>query len=57
MNSIGAYLIAELSENFVEGSFRIHLGASALNILGTALEPVVRGSVTLSTYWLERFTK
>ena len=52
MNSIAAYLIAELSENFVAGSFRINLGASALNIFGTALEPLVLGSLTLAVYWL-----
>ncbi len=52
MNSIAAYLIAELSESFVAGSFRINLGASALNIFGTALEPLVLGSLTLAVYWL-----
>jgi heparan-alpha-glucosaminide N-acetyltransferase len=55
MNSIAAYVIAELSESFVESSFRIHLGASVLNVFGTALEPLVLGSVTLSTYWLVLF--
>ncbi len=52
MNSIAAYVIAELSRNFVESSLRIHLGASALNIFGTALEPIVLGSLTLGVYWL-----
>ena len=55
MNSIAAYVIAELSENFVESSFRINLGTSALNIFGTALEPIVLGSLTLGTYWLVLF--
>jgi predicted acyltransferase len=55
MNSIAAYFIAELSENFVAGSFRINLGASALNMFGTALEPLVLGSLTLAVYWLVLF--
>lgn len=52
MNSIAAYVIAEVSRNFVESSFRIHLGAYALNIFGSALEPIVLGSLTLGVYWL-----
>lgn len=52
MNSIAAYLISDLSEDFVESSFRIHLRMRALDIFGTAVEPVVLGSLTLLTYWL-----
>jgi predicted acyltransferase len=52
MNSIAAYVIAGLCEDFVESSFRIHLGMRVLNIFGTAVEPVVLGSLTLVTYWL-----
>jgi predicted acyltransferase len=52
MNSIAAYLIAHLCEDFVQSSFRINLGAVALNILGPALEPLVLGSLTLAVYWL-----
>jgi predicted acyltransferase len=55
MNSIAAYLIAELFGDFVESSFRINLGASALNIFGAALEPVVLGALTLGVYWLILF--
>jgi heparan-alpha-glucosaminide N-acetyltransferase len=52
MNSIAAYLIAHLFEDFVQSSFRINLGMSALNIFGTALEPVTLGVLTLAVYWL-----
>jgi len=52
MNSIAAYLIASLGEDFVESSFRIHLGMRVLNVFGTAVEPVVLGALTLLTYWL-----
>ena len=52
MNSIAAYLIAHLWEDFIESSFRINSGASALNILGSAVEPTVLGSLALGVYWL-----
>jgi predicted acyltransferase len=52
MNSIAAYLIASLCENFVESSFRIHLGMRVLNVFGAEVEPVVLGALTLLTYWL-----
>jgi len=52
MNSIAAYLIASLCEDFVESSFRIHLGMRVLNVFGTTVEPVVLGALTLLTYWL-----
>lgn len=52
MNSIAAYVMAELCRGFVENSFRIHLGTRVLNIFGSALEPTVLGIFTLSTYWL-----
>ena len=52
MNSITAYCVAELGREFVESSFRIHLGMRVLNAFGTALEPLVLGALTLLTYWL-----
>jgi heparan-alpha-glucosaminide N-acetyltransferase len=55
MNSIAAYLIAHLFEDFVQRSFRINLGASALNLFGPALEPVLLGTLTLGVYWLILF--
>jgi predicted acyltransferase len=51
-NSIAAYVMAELCRDFVQNSFRIHLGSRVLNCLGTALEPLVVGALTLATYWL-----
>jgi len=52
MNSIAAYLIAHLCEDFVKSSFRIHLGMRILNAFGANVEPVVLGALTLITYWL-----
>lgn len=55
MNSIAAYLIAHLFEHFIVDSFRIHLGANAFQILGSALEPFMRGAAVLLVYWLILF--
>jgi len=55
MNSIAAYLIAELLRDFVTESFRIHLGPDAFQFFGTGLEPFVQGAAVLFTYWLILF--
>lgn len=55
MNSIAAYLIAELLRNFVVESFRIHLGPRAFQFFGTGLEPLMQGAAVLFTYWLILF--
>jgi len=55
MNSIAAYLIAHLFEDFIQSSFRINLGTAALNVFGPALEPPILGALTLVTYWLILF--
>ncbi|MES2221760.1 MAG: DUF5009 domain-containing protein [Acidobacteriota bacterium] len=52
MNSIAAYLIAYLFQEFVESSFRIHLGERVLNLFGAAYEPLFLGALTLAVYWL-----
>ncbi|HEY1579622.1 MAG TPA: DUF5009 domain-containing protein [Terracidiphilus sp.] len=52
MNSIAAYLIAHLWEEFILQSFRIHLGMRFLNIFGAALEPFFLGVLTMLAYWL-----
>jgi len=54
-NSIAAYLIAHLCEDFVQSSFRINLGMRALNVFGAGLEPLVLGTLTLGAYWLMLF--
>lgn len=55
LNSIAAYLIAHLLEDFIVDSFRIHLGASIFASFGDAVEPFVRGLVVLAIYWLILF--
>ena len=54
-NSIAAYLIAHLCEDFVQSSFRINLGMRALNVFGSGFEPLVLGTLTLGAYWLMLF--
>jgi heparan-alpha-glucosaminide N-acetyltransferase len=55
MNSIAAYLIAHLFERFIVDSFRIHLGAKAFQIFGSALGPFMQGAAVLLVFWLILF--
>lgn len=55
MNSIAAYMIAHLFENFIENSFRIHLGQGVFKLFGDAWEPLMAGIAVLSMYWLILF--
>ena len=54
-NSIAAYVIAHLWEQFIVDSFRIHLGAGAFQIFGTGVEPFIRGCAVLLVFWLFLF--
>jgi len=55
MNSIAAYLIAHLFEDFIASSFRIHLGERPFQAFGAGLEPLLLGAAILLTYWLILF--
>jgi len=55
MNSIAAYLIADLGESFIVSSLHIHLGYRIFQLFGTALEPLMLGIVVMSIYWLILF--
>ena len=55
MNSIAAYLIAEMLRGFVTDSFRIHLGPHFFAFFGAGAEPFVRGCAILAVYWLALF--
>jgi heparan-alpha-glucosaminide N-acetyltransferase len=52
MNSIAAYLIAHLCEEFVSSSLRINLGTRLFTVLGSGLEPFLFGATMLFIYWL-----
>ena len=54
-NSIAAYLIAHLCEDFFVSSFRIHLGDAPFLIFGPALQPLLLGAALLVCYWLLLF--
>jgi len=51
MNSIAAYLVAELLRGFVTDSFRIHLGRHAFELFGVGVAPFVQGVAILMVYW------
>ncbi len=53
-NSIAAYLIAHLFEDFIQSSFKINFGFM-LNMFGSTLEPLFLGALTLAVYWLILF--
>jgi len=52
MNSIAAYLIAHLCEEFVASSLRINLGDKLFAVLGAGLQPLLFGAAMLLIYWL-----
>ena len=51
MNSIAAYMMAHLFEDFVQSSFRIN-SFGMLHVFGPVFEPLVVGALTLAVYWL-----
>jgi heparan-alpha-glucosaminide N-acetyltransferase len=55
LNSIAAYLIAHLFEDFIISSFKTHLGADVFGLFGAGLQPFVQGAVVLTVYWLILF--
>ena len=52
MNSIAAYLIAHLWEDFVLSTMRIHLGAGFWGFAGPELAPLWSGVSVLVVFWL-----
>jgi predicted acyltransferase len=55
MNSIAAYCMAHLLEDFIVGSFTTHLGGNIFKLMGEAFEPLVRGIFVLLVMWLILF--
>lgn len=52
MNSIAAYLIAHLFEDFCFSSLRINLGPDFFNFLGRGVQPLLEGGAVLLIYWM-----
>jgi heparan-alpha-glucosaminide N-acetyltransferase len=55
MNSIAAYLIAHLWDDFIARALRTHLGESAFLIAGTEYQPLLTGASVLLVEWLILF--
>ncbi|QEE28448.1 DUF5009 domain-containing protein [Terriglobus albidus] len=55
LNSMAAYLIAHLCEEFILGSLHTHLGFTPFRILGPGYEPLLLGVAVMLVYWLMLF--
>jgi heparan-alpha-glucosaminide N-acetyltransferase len=55
MNSIAAYLLADLCESFIVSSLHVHLGYRVFRSLGDGLEPLMVGVAVMLIYWLILF--
>lgn len=52
MNSIAAYLIAHLWEDFIVNNLHINLGYQVFRVFGAGLEPLMLGTAVMLIYWL-----
>ena len=55
MNSIAAYLIAHLWEDFFITNLHVNFGYGIFRIFGTGLEPLMLGITVMLLYWLTLF--
>jgi predicted acyltransferase len=55
MNSIAAYCMAHLFEEFIQRNLTIHLGHYAFRVLGEPYEPLLQGAAVLLILWLILF--
>jgi predicted acyltransferase len=54
-NSIAAYVLAHLIGDFIQKSFRTHLGQGVFERWGEPYEPLLAGAAVLAVYWLILF--
>jgi heparan-alpha-glucosaminide N-acetyltransferase len=52
MNSIAAYLVVHLWEDFLINNLHIHLGYQVFRVFGAGLEPLMLGITVMAIYWL-----
>lgn len=52
MNSIAAYLLSHLIEDFLRGNFQTFLGNDVFHLAGEAYAPLLSGGTVLAIYWL-----
>ena len=55
LNSIAAYCMAHLFENFIRSALVTHFGENTFRILGAPYEPLLLGAATLLVLWLMLF--
>jgi len=55
MNSIAAYCMAHLFDDFIVSSLQTHFGRDLFDAFGPSLQPIVRGAAILAAYWLVLF--
>jgi heparan-alpha-glucosaminide N-acetyltransferase len=55
MNSIAAYLLVHLWEDFLVTNLHIHLGYQVFRIFGSGLEPLMVGIAVMTIYWVILF--
>ncbi len=55
MNSIAAYCLSHLIEDFIVGNIRTHLGRDVFQVFGPAYAPLVQGGAVLLVLWLILF--
>jgi heparan-alpha-glucosaminide N-acetyltransferase len=51
MNSIAAYLLVHLWEDFLINNLHIHLGYQVFRVFGSGLEPLMLGITVMLLYW------
>ena len=55
LNSIAAYLMAHLWEDFIVENLHINLGSRIFQLFGTGYEPLLQGIAVMLIYWLLLF--
>jgi predicted acyltransferase len=55
MNSIAAYCMAHLMEDFIVNNFETHLGPHFFELAGKTFAPLLEGAAVLLVYWLILF--
>jgi heparan-alpha-glucosaminide N-acetyltransferase len=55
MNSIAAYCMAELIQDFITQNLAIHLGTDVFKVLGPPYQPLLHGAAVLLVLWLILF--
>ncbi len=55
LNSIAAYCLVHLTNDFIRSSLLTHLGKSAFTVLGTPYQPLLLGGCSLLVLWLMLF--